>query len=108
MSQAKAILLAACLGVYLAPAHAFIGYSVPLHPPARFDHPHPNMVVKHFSPSEVDRLCRRIGAKAPKPIKGCAAGDRRGCLVILPHGASAAVLRHERAHCNGWPKSHPD
>jgi hypothetical protein len=81
------------------------GFHVPVAPPARFDHPHPNMVVRYLTPAEVDALCRRIGGRAPKglPILGCSKGGPRACAIVLPLDDDGTILRHERAHCNGWP-----
>jgi hypothetical protein len=77
-------------------------------PPARFDHAHPNMAVRYLSPSEVDKLCRRIGARAPfgLAIKGCAKGGPTSCAIVIPLKDDGAIFRHERAHCNGWSASH--
>jgi hypothetical protein len=77
-------------------------------PPARFDHAHSNMAVRYLSPSEVDKLCRRIGAKAPfgLAIKGCAKGGPTACAIVIPLNDRGTIFRHERAHCNGWAADH--
>ena len=77
-------------------------------PPARFDHSHPNMAVRYLNPAEVDRLCRRIGAKSPfgLTIKGCAKGGPKSCAVVVPVSDNGTIFRHERAHCNGWSAVH--
>ena len=82
-------------------------YHVRVDPPARYDHPHPNMVVKRLPASEIDAFCRGIGARAPLPIKGCAKGGTKACAVVIARNAPDIVLRHERAHCNGWSVRHP-
>ena len=100
-----------------------IGQASPVNvtpPPERFDRPHPNLVLLETPAGDVRRLCgalfgsynfARFGR-----VDGCAAvGDgQRPCIVIVPeHGAISApereiLIRHERAHCNGWAGSHPN
>ena len=80
-------------------------------PPARYDHPHPDMLVIERSPAEVDRICRAIGAhsRANSRIVACAPIGKARCAIVIPknHPQKAALIRHERAHCNGWPANHP-
>lgn len=41
----------------------------------------------------------------------CAAPSARPCIIYLQKGRDAEATRrsieHEKAHCNGWPGSHP-
>ena len=108
MPSAKAILLAVLTGVYLTPALAG-GPSVP---PALYDHPHPDMIVIERSPAEVHRICAAIGGKLTKAgnrFVACAPIGRAKCAIVIPHHhpQKAALIRHERGHCNGWPANHP-
>lgn len=89
-----------------------------LPPPVRYDHAHPAMTVKEVM--AVDTACRATfpafgPARGNHAILGCAeVGDgRKPCLAIVPrlHMVTperwAAIVRHERSHCNGWPADHP-
>lgn len=72
-------------------------------PPARYDKPAFNVAVQFESKSKIKRFCGN-----PLAV-GCAYAHSNGCTIIVPPGTSKASLlfRHERGHCNGWPKSHP-
>ena len=81
-------------------------------PPARYDHPHPDMlIVDRFTANEVHRICAGAGAvmRAGGRIVACAPVGVARCIIIAPrsHPQKAALIRHERAHCNGWPANHP-
>lgn len=106
--QALASLLACLMGVYLTPA---LAGGVPTVPPAHYDHPHPDMLVIERSPAEVDRICRAIGAhsRSNSRIVACAPIGKARCAIVIPvsHPQKAALVRHERGHCNGWPADHP-
>jgi hypothetical protein len=52
------------------------------------------------TPAQVENLCHRVGA--PRGALACAIGTGPRCIIVLPHGASAALKRHELAHCAGW------
>lgn len=71
-------------------------------PPARYDHPFPNMGVQRATPDQIRRWCGHPFARA------CAfkMGDK--CTILLPPDVpiGGRVYRHERAHCNGWSKDH--
>jgi hypothetical protein len=55
------------------------------------------------SPLEVRRLCRaKAYACAIMPGGARIGGKPVGCLVVVPYGASQAVVNHEISHCNGW------
>jgi hypothetical protein len=90
-------------------------------PPARYDHAHPNLLVVETRHSQVADMCRRLLGRSNFETHGrlhaCASvsNGRSPCLVVLPRAgmqgitksAHRALLRHERAHCNGWPGHHP-
>jgi hypothetical protein len=78
-----------------------IGYIQP--PPARYDKPAFNVAVQHASKSQIKRFCGNPFAL------GCAYAHSKGCTIIVPPGTGteSMLYRHERAHCNGWAKSHP-
>lgn len=86
-----------------------------LDPPIRYDH-HPNMPVVINRAANPDILCkrwtRRYGLVYPKRhrFKACAGVIPKPtrCLMILPDGdVPFEIIRHEYAHCNGWPANHP-
>jgi hypothetical protein len=78
-----------------------IGYIQP--PPARYDKPAFNVSVQYASKSQIKRYCGNPFAL------GCAYAHSKGCTIIVPldTGTGSMLYRHERAHCNGWPKNHP-
>jgi hypothetical protein len=89
-------------------------------PPARYDRPHPNLMVLETQPSKVREMCGRLFGRRNFERSGklyaCASiGDGRSpCIVVLPRAGEGipkreigALLRHERAHCNGWQAHHP-
>lgn len=75
-------------------------------PPWRFDHPYRgHLVVHEVSASWAE--CSKRGAHAD----ACAWTKNGSCYIISPMNLSRAertsIVRHERAHCNGWPADHP-
>lgn len=100
-------------------------FAVPSDPPARYDRPHPALVIIEKDYREVDPVCRSMFPRSRFPaatethrITGCAdVGDgTRACRIFVPRQGEgvitaahrARIVRHERAHCNGWPGSHPE
>lgn len=90
--------------------------ATPLEPPERFDHPYPGDVQINLMDSRfVGRECREwSGGPAPSDAAGCAwvADDSaRTCVVVIAARTKKApiadIIRHEIAHCNGWPADHP-
>jgi hypothetical protein len=82
-----------------------LGPALALDPPARYDYT-PRMPVKivrvaHLGAACQDRLQRY----------GCSFVKGGVCWVLvaitLPPGWYSGVVRHEKAHCNGWPGHHP-
>jgi hypothetical protein len=92
-------------------------------PPSPYDHAHPNLIIDQRNYYDVDPLCRSRFPRSNFPpvsgslrIMGCAdIGDGRSpCRIVVPlvgglisEERQAMIIRHERAHCNGWPASHP-
>lgn len=88
-------------------------------PPWQYDYPYRGqLTVKELLPHEVHDECTR-GFPAPKGrlVMACAllARDESECIVILPinigqfsHKEMRLLVRHEIAHCNGWPDDHSD
>jgi hypothetical protein len=94
-------------------------------PPARYDHAHPSLRILERDYYDVDPICRVMFPRTRFPlatdthrILGCAGiGDgNRPCWIIVPRSGEgfvseerrAEIVRHERAHCNGWPSDHPE
>ena len=82
-------------------------------PPAEYDHPYSGRLVK-FRKNSVEDV--RTTCKTPLAMGlGCAWLPSEGvCIIIMANDEVIAgaghdpevVLRHETAHCNGWPKDH--
>jgi hypothetical protein len=85
-------------------------------PPAAFIHEAANMRIWHYAPAKVDDLCRRLVTHSRNPYRSsgsgtfhaCAIGGQAQCILIMPTRSAVTsasydrLLRHERAHCNGW------
>lgn len=77
-----------------------------LDPPARFDHAFRGPVqVFWLSPAAMQRVCHTWTACTfsthPKVCRIYVNAGSRGQWV------GDAYIRHEVAHCNGWPRDHP-
>ena len=95
--------------VIAAVISANISYRLELEPPGQYNHPYAGRVDERVMPvAEVRALCRPVGASGR--FVGCAWVSNGICHIILPNDEPAPVAtyrRHEIAHCNGWPASHP-
>lgn len=71
-------------------------------PPVMYDHEPRNYIVRSVSIEEVQKLC--FTTSRPIPIEGCARPKWRLIVVDkdLPPLVKELVLRHEKAHLNGW------
>jgi hypothetical protein len=79
-------------------------------PPARFDYPAMNVTVIERTAGDVNALCRSLsGYRGTARILACALPTKRRCVILFPRGMTRTGLlyRHEQAHCNGWPATHP-
>lgn len=81
-------------------------------PPAVYDHAfHGAMHVYQHRMGEVDRYCLGTPVYGCSPIGGV--GGTCDIRIVTPGKDGVTkefymrVLRHERAHCNGWPAGHP-
>ena len=96
----------------------------PSKPPKRYDHRHPALIVVEQTFRKIDPLCRAMFPRNRFPaatethrITGCGEiGDgRQPCRILVPKRGEGviseahrrAIIRHETAHCNGWPSHHP-
>ena len=74
-----------------------------MEPPARYAKgPYIARVeIRDWPPEFVRLYC----GEAP----GCALVGKAKCIIILVNGIPdrGGALRHERAHCRGWPQDHP-
>ena len=83
-------------------------------PPAEYDHPYKGhlRVTRVASEAEVREMCP--GVTFTLGALACTHRTSLGCFVtmvsdaiIREHGTTPqTVLRHEIAHCNGWPGDH--
>jgi hypothetical protein len=74
-----------------------------LMPPKNFDHPyHGKMDIRTHSVLVAVLQCF---------AKACSWKEQSRCVVIMPDELDKALwkdfIRHEQAHCNGWPADHP-
>ena len=105
-------LFAGGLFLMLLTGQAFGG--TPLEPPARYDHPYDGPVeIRKIDRANVWKECSRNGAvKMRRDVAGCARVEDGVCIIHLAmktrRAPLDAILRHEIAHCNGWPGNHPD
>jgi hypothetical protein len=88
---------------------AKVRYRLELEPPGQYNHPYAGRVVERVMPvAEVRALCTSVGASGR--FVACAWVSDGVCHIVLPNDEPAPVStyrRHEIAHCNGWPASHP-
>ena len=95
LTIATAVMLAAML-----PANAQIV------PPAQYDHPFRGTltIIEMESPMEIHQVCQDVS------IYACALHDHPSTWCKIYTLKSLAknkwLLRHEQAHCNGWPGDH--
>jgi hypothetical protein len=88
-----------------------------LAPPKEYDHPYTGpgvlRIIYAKSQDEVRQLCpRTVFPKAG--AYGCAPSNYEGCVVVIAPEADvkavglwmSLLIRHEIAHCNGWPGDH--
>jgi hypothetical protein len=87
-------------------------------PPAQYDKPYTGRLTVDTVPTQraLAEICPIAAARTPNLI-GCAmrAHDGSHCRIVLVAegvvvalGSSRArIMRHEIAHCNGWPGDHP-
>ena len=78
--------------------------SVPLQPPAQYDHAYPGQVFMMRLPKADIRA--ECGSTRKEPVRGCAQVVRGVCVIKIAMKAKisnrAMLVRHEIAHCNGW------
>jgi hypothetical protein len=78
-------------------------------PPPQYDVPPPMPVIeKIMGWDELQKFCTQKTGRILIPgqyILGCAHREIKVCYVW--YTGNAATLRHERAHCAGWPANHP-
>ena len=77
-------------------------------PPARYDHIYSGeLVVRRVPLDDVIWYCgAKCWCRITVPIVGSSA-HYRGRMVTVTPSLYRALWQHERAHCNGWPATHP-
>jgi len=79
-------------------------------PPARYDHKFPgNLTVLRLDRVETVKRCGSTPSLF-RIVFGCALVMTKTRCVVVVSDASwhpEVTLRHEIAHCNGWPRDHP-
>ena len=80
-----------------------------LEPPQLYNHAYSGPVVERVLPLGAARqACAQRGVHAD----ACSWMSHQTCYLVIPRNGPVkdlrAYVRHERAHCNGWPESHPE
>jgi hypothetical protein len=82
----------------------------PLPPPKRYDHAFAGKLeVRRLPAAEAHELCQAHLISRSGKVAGCAFHMDGRCLIVLNVDTlydHDEVLRHEMAHCNGWPEDH--
>jgi hypothetical protein len=82
----------------------------PIAPPAIYDHPFSGeLLIKRVPRDEANRMCNAYVISRTGSVAGCSYSMGNRCVVIISTDSlydKEAVLRHEIAHCNGWPGDH--
>lgn len=83
-------------------------------PPARFDPLWPEKPIRyHLTPrADIQDVCKRY-VPVRGALDGCAMIGPNHCDIYLDKDLAYSqkfwcLVRHEVAHCKGWPASHPD
>ena len=82
-------------------------------PPVEYDHEYTGKLTVLKEPTYV--FIRHVCADTPNPIAcsfrtyDSASGETISCLIMLGPDtwSDERAMRHEMAHCNGWPGDHP-
>jgi len=78
-------------------------------PPPRWDFPYRGkLTVQRLDPARLAVACQSTVGPF-QILAGCAAVGRGWCRVYISTLSPdpTCSLKHEIAHCNGWPRSHP-
>lgn len=81
-------------------------------PPARFDHPFNGVTdIRQINAKTVHKQCGKLlGLNIRGVVRGCANVVAGVCVIYIAKKSDALdfdlLIRHERAHCNGWPPNH--
>jgi hypothetical protein len=89
----------------------------PIIPPPEFDVPYKGELTITVLPTQ-EEVGRRCNTNPPQARRlGCAASSawRDKCEILIVADkvfkgldyTKAEIMRHELAHCNGWPGDHP-
>ena len=94
--------------------------NAPIHPilppPAIYDHAYKGrLTVQQGTMAQVEHYCHTThGIVSPYQALGCSKVGEQSCFLMIPRvggpvtgSIQAQIRRHEIAHCNGWPASHP-
>jgi hypothetical protein len=88
-------------------------------PPERYDHEFAGEVIHTEMPNEAKlrKICEGFGSVfTQSKALGCAFAYRGKCFIftvpyidmLYSNTGVEMIMRHERAHCNGWAPNHPD
>jgi hypothetical protein len=108
----NALMAAVCAAI------VFVGMTCPtlaqrILPPEQYDHPYTGEIflTRKDSTDDVRRLCKlptSMGAGLLVPLQQLVLDHHSLPMMLEAAGfTQEVVMRHETAHCNGWPKDHP-
>ena len=80
-----------------------------LEPPPPYNHAYAGPVIERVLPLGAARsACAQKGVHAD----ACSWLAHGTCYLVIPRNGPVkdlrAYVRHERAHCNGWPETHSE
>ena len=82
-----------------------------LAPPPRYDYePSVPYHVSYLPQERIQRICAKETAARAGVTLGCSLPEL-GLIYVtegMQPGVQSVILRHEKAHINGWPSSHRD
>jgi hypothetical protein len=114
--MSKRLLLAAAVSLaWVVSAHAEKPKTWWVAPPAEYDHPYDGeLELRRMSPKEIGISCPAAAHSKIGAALACAFVFTGSCSIYMAPDADIRkfgltpeiVLRHELAHCNGWPGDH--
>jgi len=97
--------------VLLSAAVLLAGCQKTLNPPKQYDHPYKGELHVYYA-DEFNMKAQCFAPENGNKVWGCAFVWPKSCDVWILNSedadSQAQIMRHEIAHCNGWPPDHKD